>query len=167
MKMDNEILEIINKQINHEFYSAYLYFAMSTYFLEINMEGFAKLIKEQAKEELGHAKKIYDYLILRNEKVSLYPIEAPETNWVNPIDVISNALSHEQFVTEQIRILYKKAKEKEDFALEIFLQWFVDEQVEEESKFQNMLDKMKNVQNCDCEIVHIDRELMLDKEYIE
>ena len=81
--MDNKLIEGLNQQINKELYSAYLYFGMSTYFLEINMEGFAKTIKNQAKEELEHAKKIYNYLITRDEKVNLFQIEAPDTNWIH------------------------------------------------------------------------------------
>lgn len=167
MKMDNSLLEDINAQINREFYAAYLYFAMATYFAEINMEGFAKLTKSHAKEELEHAKKLYDYLILRDEKVSLLRIEAPDTSWANPIDAIQAALNHEKFVTENIHRLYKNAVEKEDFALKVFLSWFVSEQVEEEHLFQSMLDKMNYVQECSCEIVNIDRELRIQNEYVE
>lgn len=167
MKMDNTLLENINKQINREFYAAYLYFAMATYFAEINMEGFAKLTKNHAKEELEHAKKFYDYLILRNEKVSLFEIEAPDTNWNNPIDAINAALDHEKFVSDHINRLYKESKEKGDYALEVFMGWFVNEQVEEEHLFQSMLDKMSYIKDCSCEIVNIDRELKIKNEYVE
>ncbi len=167
MKMDNTLLEDLNAQLNREFYAAYLYFAMATYFAEINMEGFAKLTKNHAKEELNHARKIYDYLILRDEKVQLLRIEAPDTNWNNPIDAINAALDHEKFVTENIHRLYKNSKEKNDYPLEVFLHWFVNEQVEEEHLFQSMLDKMSYIKDCTCEIVNIDRELKADKEYIE
>lgn len=165
--MDNTLLEDLNAQLNREFYAAYLYFAMATYFAEINMEGFAKLTKNHAKEELNHARKIYDYLILRDEKVQLLRIEAPDTNWNNPIDAINAALDHEKFVTENIHRLYKNSKEKNDYPLEVFLHWFVNEQVEEEHLFQSMLDKMSYIKDCTCEIVNIDRELKADKEYIE
>lgn len=165
--MDNTLLGDLNAQLNREFYAAYLYFAMATYFAEINMEGFAKLTKNHAKEELNHARKIYDYLILRDEKVQLLRIEAPDTNWNNPIDAINAALDHEKFVTENIHRLYKNSKEKNDYPLEVFLHWFVNEQVEEEHLFQSMLDKMSYIKDCTCEIVNIDRELKADKEYIE
>lgn len=167
MRMDNNLLNQLNEQLNREFYAAYLYFAMATYFTEINMEGFAKLTKDHAKEELEHAKKIYDYLILRNEKVSLLRIEAPDSTWNNPIDAINAALDHEKYVTENIHRIFKEAKDKGDYALEIFIGWYVHEQVEEEHLFQSMLDKMSYVQECSCEIVNIDRELRVDKEYIE
>ncbi len=167
MKMDNTLLEDLNNQLNREFYAAYLYFAMATYFTEINMEGFAKLTKNHAKEELNHARKIYDYVILRDEKVALSRIEAPDTNWNNPIDAINAALDHEKFVTENIHRIYKNAKEKKDYALEVFMQWFVSEQVEEEHLFQSMLDKMSYINDCSCEIVNIDRELKIENEYVE
>lgn len=167
MKMDNTLLDNLNAQLNREFYAAYLYFAMATYFTEINMEGFAKLTKNHAKEELNHARKIYDYLILRDEKVKLLRIEAPETDWNNPIDAVNAALDHEKYVTDNIHRLYKDSREKGDYPLEVFLSWFVNEQVEEEHLFQSMLDKMSYIKDCSCEIVNIDRELKADKEYIE
>ncbi len=160
MKMDNQLLEDLNTQLNREFYAAYLYFAMATYFTEINMEGFAKLTK-------NHARKIYDYVVLRDEKVNLLRIEAPDTNWNNPIDAINAALDHEKFVTENIHRIYKSSKEKGDFALEVFMQWFVAEQVEEEHLFQSMLDKMSYIKDCECEIVNIDRELKIENNYVE
>ena len=167
MKMDNQLLEDLNTQLNREFYAAYLYFAMATYFTEINMEGFAKLTKNHAKEELEHARKIYDYVVLRDEKVNLLRIEAPDTNWNNPIDAINAALDHEKFVTENIHRIYKSSKEKGNFALEVFMQWFVAEQVEEEHLFQSMLDKMSYIKDCECEIVNIDRELKIENNYVE
>ena len=167
IKMDEKLLEHLNKQINKEMYSAYLYFAMSNYFININMEGFAKVVKEQAKEELNHARKIYNYLVARNEQVVLYAIEAPDTNWINPIDTIKNALAHEQFITSQYNELFELSRNLKDYATEVFLQWFIKEQVEEEDKFRTLLEKMENIDNCDCEIMHIDRNLKIDEEYVE
>lgn len=157
--MDKILLEELNKQINKEFYSAYLYFALSLYFYEINMDGFAKMIDKQAKEELNHAKKIYNFLIARDEKISLFPIELPEYNFVNPLDGIKSALHHEKIITNSINNLYKIAHEAKDYASEVFLQWFITEQIEEEEKFRKMLSKMENIENYDCEIVNMDRRL--------
>lgn len=155
--MDTKLLEELNKQINKEFYSAYLYFSISVYFYETNMDGFGKMVKEQAKEELNHAKKIYNFLIARDEKITLFPIEAPENNWINPTDAIKSALLHEKQMTEYIKNLYIRAHEIKDYAAEIFLQWFITEQIEEEEKFRKILGKMENVQKYDCEIVDMDR----------
>ncbi len=165
--MDNKLLENLNKQLNKEMYSAYLYFAMSNYFININMEGFAKVVRQQAKEELDHARKIYNYLVARNEQITLMPIDAPDTNWINPTDAIKNALSHEQFITSLFNELFELARNTKDYATEVFLQWFIEEQVEEEDKFRTLLEKMDNIDNCDCEIMHIDRNLKIDKEYVE
>ena len=163
--MDNKLLENLNKQLNKEMYSAYLYFAMSNYFININMEGFAKVVRQQAKEELDHARKIYNYLVARNEQITLMPIDAPDTNWINPTDAIKNALSHEQFITSLFNELFELARNTKDYATEVFLQWFIEEQVEEEDKLRTLLEKMDNIDNCDCEIMHIDRNLKIDKEY--
>lgn len=165
--MDKKLLEGLNNQINKELFSAYMYFAMSIYFIETTMEGFAKIVKEQAKEELIHAKRIYDYLLLRNEKITLLPVEAPVADWINPIDAIKDALEHEKFVTDSINKLYEAAKTTKDYAAEIFLHWFIEEQVEEESKFKNLKERIEKAQSCECEIIHIDRELKLNKEYLE
>lgn len=165
--MENTLREGLCEQINKELYSAYLYFAMSIYFIEINMEGFAKVIKNQAKEELSHAKKIYNYMLSRDEKITLKDILSPDNNWINPIDAIQGALNHEKFVTESIEKLFEISKETKDYATEIFLQWFIEEQVEEEAKFRTLLEKMQSIENCECEIIHIDRNLKLNEEYIE
>lgn len=165
--MDKNLLENLSLQINKELYSAYLYFAMSIYFLEINMEGFAKVIKNQIKEELNHAKKIYNYLLSRDEEIILNDIKAPDTNWINPYDAIKSALEHEKTITNDIKHLYEMSKETKDYATEVFLQWFIEEQVEEESKFRCLLDKIEQTKNLGCEIIHIDRNLKLDEEYIE
>jgi len=165
--MNNNLLLGLNKQINKEIFSSYLYFAMSVYFTDINMEGFAKVIKNQAKEELEHAKKINNYLIARNEKINFFTIEAPETNWINPMDAIKSALNHEKIVTDSINNLFQIARDEKDYATEVFLHWFIAEQIEEEEKFRTLLEKIENAENCDCEIIHIDRTLELDKEYVE
>ena len=128
------------------------------------MDGFANYMKKQAKEELGHAQRIYDYLLLRNEKITYKRIEAPETDWVNPQDVLDGALEHEKSVTAQINEIYKTAKELNDFATENFLKWFVEEQLEEEEKFRNLKDKIKAFDECSCTIEAIDRELDKDGE---
>ncbi len=167
MRMDTKLLEDLNAQLNREFFASYLYFGMATYFAEINMEGFAKLTKNHAKEELEHAKRIYDYIILRDEKVNLLKIDAPDMDWNNSIDAINAALDHEKFVTENIHRIYKEAKEKNDYALEVFMQWFISEQVEEEHLFQSMLDKMSHIKDCECEIINIDRELKIENNYVE
>lgn len=154
--MNEKLCEEFNKQINKEFYSAYLYFAMSTYFSEILLEGFAAYMKEQASEELGHAQKIHEYLLKRNAKIELSRIESPETTWTNPVDIFEDALNHEKAVTHAILNLHKLAKEEDDAASKIFLQEFISEQVEEENTFTTLLEKVKTASQCNCGIQILD-----------
>lgn len=160
--MDNKTNELLNQQINFEFYSAYLYLAMSTYFSEINMDGFAKFMKNQAKEELEHAQKIYDYLLLRDKKITYQKIEAPDSDWVNAQDVLEDAIEHEKMISTRIHTLYKNAKETDDFATMNFLDWFVEEQLEEEEKFRVLKEKIKAFDECSCTLEAMDRELNKD-----
>ncbi len=160
--MENKINNLLNAQINLEFFSAYLYLAMSTYFSEINMDGFAKFMKKQAKEELEHAQRIYDYLLLRNEKITYQRIEAPDTNWTNAKDVLDGAIEHEKFVSEKIKEIYKAADELDDYATLNLLDWFIDEQLEEEEKFRVLKEKIQAFDECSCTLEVMDREL--DKE---
>ena len=148
--MNEKLTEAFNKQVNREFYSAYMYFAMSTYFSETNYDGFADYMKRQAEEELGHGKKIHDYLILRNAKITLERIEAPSATWVNPIDIFESALEHEKYVTGNIHGLVKMACEESDIAAKIFLQDFVTEQVEEESTLLKILEAVRAANDCPC-----------------
>lgn len=157
--MNEKLTEEFNKQINREFYSAYLYFAMSTYFAEVNLDGFSKYMRKQAVEELEHAQKIHDYLILRNAKIKLERIESPEAIWVNAVNIIEEALSHEKFITHQIHNLNKASKEQNDVAAEIFLEDFITEQVEEEAKFMKLLELVKSASLCDCGMQTLDRTL--------
>jgi ferritin len=124
--------QALNKQVNREFYSAYLYLAMSSYFETTNMKGFAKWMRIQAKEEQIHALKIYDYIIARGGKVSLLDIEAPKAKWSSAGKVFEEVLAHEQKVTAMIHGLVDLAIKEKDHASFEMLQWFVKEQVEEE-----------------------------------
>lgn len=157
--MDNRTNDLLNRQINLEFYSAYLYLAMSTYFSEINMDGFAKFMKKQAKEELEHAQKIYDYLLLRDKKITYQRIEAPDTDWISALDVLDDAIEHEKTVSAKINELYRVAKETDDYATMNFLDWFVEEQLEEEEKFRILREKIKAFDECSCTLETMDREL--------
>ena len=112
--MDIKLIEAFNKQINQEFYSAYLYFAMSTYFDEIAMMGFSKFMRHKTCEKLSRAQKIYDYIILRDEKLSFSKIEEPSMDWINVTDIFSSALAHEEFILEQIKMLYDVSKQAQD-----------------------------------------------------
>ena len=142
-----KIKDAINKQINAEMYSAYLYLSMSAYFESINLKGFASWMKAQAQEEMVHAMKFYDYVNERGGRVLLTAIEAPPTQWDSPLAVFEYTYQHEQKVTGLINTLVNLANSESDHATHNFLQWFVGEQVEEESSADEIVQKLKLVGN--------------------
>ncbi len=142
--MDNKLTTAFSKQINNEFYSAYLYFAMSTYFEEIAMEGFSKFMKHKAGEKLTRAQNIYEYIILRDEKLSLYKIDEPEVDWINATDIFASALNHEEFMLTQLNELYKIAFETDDAASMEFISTILNEEVLCVGKLRKLVFKIKN-----------------------
>ncbi|NDV26120.1 ferritin [Desulfovibrio sp. JC010] len=142
--MSNKVLEkALNEQLNAEMYSAYLYLSMSAYFSDIGLDGFANWMRVQAKEEQFHAMKFYDYINERGGRVLLSAIEAPKTEWESPLACIEAVLEHEKHVTSLINNLVNLAIDERDHATNIFLQWFVTEQVEEEDSVNAVLNKLR------------------------
>ena len=135
----------LNEQINAEMYSSYLYLSMESYFQSIGLAGFASWMRMQAQEEMFHAMKIYDFVYERGGRVILAAIDQPPAEWKSALDVFENVLSHEQKVTGLINDLVNLALDERDHATNIFLQWFVTEQVEEEAGVGSVLDKLKLV----------------------
>lgn len=135
----------LNDQINAELYSAYLYLSMSAYFESINLAGFANWMKIQAQEEVAHAMKFYDYLVERGGRVTLLTIDAPPTTWSSPLSAFEDVYEHEQKVTSLIHTLMDLALAEKDHASVSMLRWFVDEQVEEESSADTIVEKLKLV----------------------
>jgi ferritin len=148
-----------NGQINAELYSAYLYLSMSAWFAANGLPGAANWTKVQAKEEMTHADMIFSYLIDRDGKVELEVIEKPEAQWASPIDVFEAILAHERKVTALLNALMDEAIEYKDHAAKIFLQWFINEQVEEEASAKEVLDDMKMAAETKGGLFMIDREL--------
>ena len=142
--MDERLLNSFNKQINHQFYSAYLYFAMSTYFDEIAMRGFCAFMKHKAGQKLMCAQKIYDYIILRDEKLTFSKIEEPALDWINVSDIFSAALAHEEFMYSQIQELYSQAKQSDDIAALEFISTLVQNQIEDIAIFRKLVFRVKN-----------------------
>ncbi|HQJ87911.1 MAG TPA: ferritin [Methanoregulaceae archaeon] len=122
----------LNRQLNRELYSSYLYLAMSAYYDSINLPGFSSWLRIQAKEELGHAMKFYDYLSDAGGRPVMEAIEAPPKEWAGPKEAFAEVVAHERAVTGMIWALMDLAQAEKDHATAIFLQWFVTEQVEEE-----------------------------------
>ena len=149
----------LNGQLNAELYSAYLYLSMNAYFKSVNLDGFANWMYYQAQEELEHSMKFYDFIIQRGGKVQLAQIEAPQIEWDGPLAVFEATLAHEQKVTGLINDLVEIALEEHDHATNIFLQWFVSEQVEEEESVGGVLEQLKLMGDAKGGLFMIDREL--------
>ncbi|MBN2892010.1 MAG: ferritin [Bacteroidales bacterium] len=147
-----------NKQINAEFYSAYLYLSMSSYLSENNLNGFANWMNIQYQEEMFHAMKFYQYVIERGGKVVLDAIEKPQAEWKDIIDVFESTFEHEKHVTSLVHNLMSVAHEEKDYASVSFLQWFVDEQVEEEANVDELLQQLKLVEGKGSGLFMLDRE---------
>ena len=149
----------INEQINFEFYSAYTYLAMSAYAEEIDFPGAANFFKIQAQEELDHARKMYDYLFQKGGKVVLEAIEKPKAEFDNLLNIFEDGLKHEQTVTKRIYNIANIALDEKEHATMSFLSWFVDEQVEEEENFTNLVKKIKRASGNEANLYMIDDEL--------
>ena len=143
--MNEKMLDAINEQIKWELYSAYLYLSMSTWFHSMGLQGFANWERMQAMEERDHAMKLYDYVLFRGETVVLQSIDAPPSLWESPEKAFEFQYAHEQDVTAMIHNLVEVATEVRDHATYNMLQWFVDEQVEEEDSARTILEKLKAV----------------------
>lgn len=133
MELSKNMYSMLNKQINAEMYSAYLYQAMAAWLDARDLPNMARWMGAQAKEELEHAFKIYGYLQERGEMPRLMAIDAPETEWTDPCALFAEAQKHEQQVSEMLRAILKTARAEEDYPTESLMVWFVNEQVEEES----------------------------------
>lgn len=151
--------EALNKQINAEFYSSYLYLSMAADFEAKNLEGFAKWMNVQAQEEWGHGMRIYHYVNEQQGRVTLAGIEAPQTEWDSPLAMFEAAYKHEQHVTSLIHDLVSLAVEEKDYATGIFLQWFVTEQVEEEASASSIVEKLRRIKESPQGLMMLDRAL--------
>jgi ferritin len=157
--LSEKMQDAINGQLNAELYSSYLYLSMNAYFKSINLDGFANWMHYQAQEELTHAMKFYDFINQRGGRVNLLQIEAPPSQWNSPQAVFEATLEHEQKVTGLINELVELALSEHDHASNIFLQWFVSEQVEEEENVTGVLEQLKLMGEAKGGLFMIDREL--------
>ncbi|MCK8059256.1 MULTISPECIES: ferritin [unclassified Fusibacter] len=157
--LKDKLNQAYNKQINAEFYSAFLYLSMSAYFENRNLPGFANWMRIQFEEEQFHALKFYNYVNERGGRVVLEAMDQPITDWDNMIHVFEETLKHEEHVTSLINDLMALAIEERDYASTSFLQWFIDEQVEEESNVNSILDQLKLINGEGHAVLMLDREL--------
>ncbi len=157
--LKEKMLNALNEQINAEQYSALLYLSMSAYFNDKGLPGFANWMYVQYQEELTHANKFFNFVNERSGKVALKAIKQMPTEWNGIIEVFEATLEHEQHVTSLINNLVDIALEEKDHATQSFLQWFVDEQVEEEANVTEMLDTLRLIDGQGNGIFMLDREM--------
>jgi ferritin len=157
--ISQRLVDEMNEQIKHELYSAYLYLSMAAHFDAENLEGFANWMQKQAGEEVEHAMKFYEHLNDRGSRVVLQAIDQPPANFTSPLQIFQMALEHEQKVTARIEHLYRVSLEENDFASRSMLNWFIDEQVEEEKSAGQIVETLKLVGESGNGLFMLDRQL--------
>jgi len=157
--LSKKMQDAINEQIKNEIYSAYLYLSMSAYFEAENLPGFAKWVRLQYEEELSHALKLFDHINERGGRATLQAIPQPRSEWNTSLEVFSQVLEHEQHVTALIHKLYETALEEKDYAAQVMLHWFIDEQVEEEKNATEIVEMLKLIDAHGTAVLMLDRQL--------
>jgi len=154
-----KIEEALNEQLNRELFSSYLYLSMAAYFESQSFSGMAQWMRYQAQEENAHAMKFYDFIHERNGRVKLREIAEPKTEWNSPLNGFEEALDHERLISGCINDLADLASDEKDHATSTFLQWFINEQVEEEATVQAIIDKLHLVGDNGVALFMVDQEL--------
>ncbi len=149
----------LNKHLNEELFSSYLYLSMAAYFESKNLKGFANWMRLQSQEEYTHGMKFYSYIIQVGGTVTLNQINAPKTSWKNHMEVFKETLEHEKFITELVNKLVDLAIIEKDHATNNFLQWFVNEQVEEVATAEDIVNKLEMIGDNKNGLFMLDREL--------
>ena len=157
--LKEKMIEELNNQINEEFFSAYLYLSMSAYFESIGLKGFANWMSVQYLEETEHGMKIYNYLLSQGADIKLQAIAEPANKWDSPLHAFQETLKHEQHITERINLLVDIAEELKDRATYNFLQWYINEQVEEEENDREIIDKLELIGDSKNGLFMLDKEL--------
>jgi ferritin len=157
--MSKTMQDAFNEQMKQEFYSSYLYLSMSAYCEAANLPGLAQWMRAQAREEVNHAMKIFDHLLDRGGLIQLQPIGKPPASFASPREVFEQAHRHEQEVTASINRVYGLAVDERDFASRVFLDWFVQEQVEEEKTSGLLAEQLRMVGEDRPGLLMLDREL--------
>lgn len=149
----------LNEQLNHEFYSAYLYLSMSAYCSKMDFNGAASWFLLQYHEEQQHATRFYNYIVEQDATISLETIDKPKKKFGTLLEIFQQSLAHERMMTRKLNELSNKALQEKDHATYNLLQWFVNEQVEEESSVSEIISKLKLVQKDGYGLLMIDNEL--------
>lgn len=157
--LNEKMIRELNSQIQKEFFSAYFYLAMQAYFTAQNLDGFANYFRVQIQEERDHALAFFNYVGKIGGRVFLEEIQQPQNDFTSPLEIFELALKHEQFITQSIYDLMDTAVEVKDHTTQIFLQWFITEQTEEEENMGRVLNKLKLVKGDGAGLFMIDNEL--------
>ena len=151
--------DAINDQINKELFSAYIYLAMAAHFESKNLPGFSRWLRLQSEEELEHAMKFYRYLQERGGEVVLKSIDQPQAHWDTALLAFKDVLAHEQFITTSINKLYEMALKENDYPSQMMLQWFINEQVEEEANATLIVEQLKMIEERENSMLFLDNQL--------
>ena len=157
--INEKMKNAFNDQINKELYSEYLYLAMKSKFAEMNLQGFVNWFNVQVQEEHAHAMGMYDYLLERGGEVELMAIDKPEIKGSTPLEIFEQVLEHEEFVTSRINALMDVADEVKDRAALSFLDWYLKEQVEEESNVGGVLATLRLIKDDAKALLMLDKDL--------
>jgi ferritin len=157
--VSKKMIDALNNHLNEEFFSSYLYLSMATYFEDKNLNGFASWFKLQSQEEWAHGMKIYEFINQTGGKVTLKAIKAPKTSWKSIMEIFKETLAHERHITGLINKLVGQAMQSKDYATNNFLQWFVNEQVEEEATVEEIINKLEMIGDAKSGLFMLDREL--------
>jgi len=157
--LSDKMEQVLNEQVNREMYSAYLYMSMSAHCSNVGLKGFANWFMVQYHEEMLHAMKIYEYIQRQGGQVRLKPIEGPPVDFESPLDMFEKTLEHERFITRSINDLMETAISEKDHASQIFLQWYVTEQVEEEENDNDIILQLRLNKENTQGLMMLDREL--------
>ena len=157
--LSENLLNHLNDQVNYEIYSAYVYLSMAAYCESVDLSGFSNFFKVQSQEELFHAMKFYDYIFQKNGIVVLEQIEKPNACFENILNVFEAGYEHEQIVTSKIYKIADIATEEKEHSTLSLLNWFINEQVEEENNFNSLLKKIKRAENNSAALYMLDDEL--------
>ena len=156
--MKQAVQDAFNEQIKNELYSGYLYLAMAAHFAEQNLDGFAGWMRMQALEELKHGMRLYDHLVERGAHIELQAIAQPPSSFGAPQAIFEQALEHEQEVTAMITRLFELSRAEKDYPSELALQWFIDEQVEEEDQASRAVEQLRMAGENRAALLMLDRQ---------
>ena len=157
--INKSMQEAMNDQINKELYSSYLYLSMAAYLEDKNLSGFAHWMRIQETEEREHAMKFYDFIVERGGRVILKAIDAPRTEWKSTLEMAEEVAAHEGMVTASIYALYELALKEKDYPAQIMLQWFINEQVEEEKNAAEIVANLKLIEDRGTAVLMLDHRL--------